>query len=656
MTTQRSFRTKLIAGALAPLVIAGALQALYSVVSQRREAIAVLEAKAHALTGLLVNVAGPSIALDDPKGVDEGLGYIEHDPDFEFAMAVAPDGKPIAFRGPSATRSARIAAGAATTVPTAFRDGDTLIASYPVVSKGVPIAQLVVGLRTASAAAHAAVLTAWAAVISLVGIAVAVAVVVALAGRIARRNREMTKLLDNVEQGFLNMHRDGTLASERSAVATRLLGEYRPGQKLWGAIAPIDPTTAAWLDLGWGSVLDGELPRELTLHQLPGKLTIGERSYRIEYKPTIAGDAIGDTLVVITDKTAELARERAEASERDLLRFVERMTRDRLGFAEFVDETDRLIRGLEAVEPTASDAVKRDLHTLKGNCAIYGLTQIADKCHELEDWLAGNAALDHGVVAEIAQAWREINAKLDRMFGGQRVAGLDVNPDDLAELRAAIGHGLPLGMIEYLIRGWSLERARSRLEWLGDQARRLSGLLGKGSVTVDIADHGVRLDAIRFRPLWSALTHVIRNAIDHGIEPSAERLAQGKPEHGRIDLVTRRDELAVVIELGDDGRGVDWEAVRTRARDAGQPYATRDDLVAAMLSDGITTKADVTETSGRGVGLAVVREACAKLGGKLEVDSERGHGTRFRFRFDLDRQHRVSSRIPREFDAAPTGR
>src|SRR5215813_9624586 len=100
MAASHNFRIKLIAGALAPLVVAATLQALYSVVSQRREAISGLEAKAHALSSLLVNVAGPSIAVDDPAGVDEGLAYLEHDPDFAFAMATAPDGKVLAFRGP----------------------------------------------------------------------------------------------------------------------------------------------------------------------------------------------------------------------------------------------------------------------------------------------------------------------------------------------------------------------------------------------------------------------------------------------------------------------------------------------------------------------------------------------------------------------------
>src|SRR4051812_45143003 len=136
--------------------------------------------------------------------------------------------------------------------------------------------------------------------ISLVGAAGTLAVVAALTGRAARierRNRELTNLLDNLEQGFLTVHADGTLAAERSAMATRLLGLYQPGQRLWEAIAPYDPTAAAWLDLCWASLLEDVMPRELALDQLPTKLTIGDRNYRIEYRPTITDATAGDMLV-----------------------------------------------------------------------------------------------------------------------------------------------------------------------------------------------------------------------------------------------------------------------------------------------------------------------------------------------------------------------
>jgi two-component system chemotaxis sensor kinase CheA len=104
----------------------------------------------------------------------------------------------------------------------------------------------------------------------------------------------------------------------------------------------------------------------------------------------------------------------------------------------------------------------------------------------------------------------------------------------------------------------------------------------------------------------------------------------------------------VTIDLRDDGRGIDWETVRSRARDAGRPHATRSDLVSAILSDGITTRSDVTRISGRGVGLAALRDACRGLGGRIDVDSERGCGTQFRFEFNVERPDRTTSRIPRD--------
>jgi signal transduction histidine kinase len=649
MADPRYLRSKLIVGALAPLVIAGTLQALYSVVSQRREALAGLEAKAHALTSLLVNVAGPSIAVDDPAGVDEGLAYLEHDPDFAFALAAAPDGRILGFRGPREAREAYAAAAVLTHEPVMIRTEDRLIASYPVVTRGKPLGQLMVGLRTAAAAAKAARLTAWAAAISLVGIAAAVAVVLVLAGRIARRNREMTDLLDNMDQGFLTMHRDGTLATERSALATRLLGGYQPGQRLWQAIEPHDADTAAWLELCWINVLEDALPIELTLYQMPSKLAIGDRSYRIEYKPRIQHGVVGDTLVVLTDTTAERARDRAEAAERDLLRMVERMTRDRTGFAEFVEETDRLLGRIDGVPADGvSDELKREVHTLKGNCAIYGVSQLSEACHVLEDRIAADGALDRSVVHAIVQAWSELKTKLERIFGGPPGAGIDVGPDDLAELRAAIARGAALGMIERIVQRWALERTRPRLERFAEQIRGLADRLGKGQVDVAVDDHGVRLDPAKFRPFWTALAHVVRNAVDHGLEPPAERAAAGKPEHGQIALITRCEAERVTIEVRDDGRGVDWEVLRARARDAARPHATRADLVDAMFSDGITTRDEVTETSGRGVGLAALRDTCKRLGGAIDVESEHGSGTRFRFTFDLERQERTAAWPGRE--------
>jgi len=531
--------------------------------------------------------------------------------------------------------------------PTAFRIkliGGVLV---PLVLAG--------GLQAAHAIASHSLEAITGLAISLAGGAAAIAVVVALAGRagrIERRNRELATLLDSLEQGFLTVHADGTLAAERSAMATRLLGTYQPGQRLWEAIAPYDPTTAAWLDLCWAGLLEDMMPRELALDQLPTKLTIGDRNYRIAYRPTSTDASAGDMLVIITDKTAELARDRADAAERDLLRMVERMTRNRIGFSEMIDEIDRQVRNVELLAAApVSDELRRELHTLKGNCGLIGLTQVATECHQLEDRIAATGAVDPNVLRSLVQGWDGLKTKLARVAGPQTPDHSEVGKDDLAELREALARGASLGMIDHIIRSWKLERTRPRLERFAEQASGLALRLGKPDVAVEIADHGVRLDPAKLRPFWAALSHVIRNAIDHGIESRAERIAAGKPAHGELQLVTRTDGNTVVIEVSDDGRGIDWEAVRAAARAAGLKHATHDDLVAAMFSDGLTTRSAVSETSGRGVGLAALREAYMRLRGTVEVTSEPGHGTRFRFKLPLERQERMTSKIPRPIAA-----
>jgi two-component system chemotaxis sensor kinase CheA len=93
------------------------------------------------------------------------------------------------------------------------------------------------------------------------------------------------------------------------------------------------------------------------------------------------------------------------------------------------------------------------------------------------------------------------------------------------------------------------------------------------------------------------------------------------------------------VAIRDDGRGIDWEAVRQRAVMKGIPSSTAEELQRALFADGLSTRDEVTAISGRGVGLGAVREACLALGGDVVVDTDPGHATTFRFRFPSDLAH-----------------
>jgi two-component system chemotaxis sensor kinase CheA len=132
------------------------------------------------------------------------------------------------------------------------------------------------------------------------------------------------------------------------------------------------------------------------------------------------------------------------------------------------------------------------------------------------------------------------------------------------------------------------------------------------------------------------MVHVVRNALDHGIESPQERQLLNKTAHGNLFVKADHSGDWLVLSVRDDGRGVDWDKIRQKAMAKGLPIATAADLVNALFSDGISTRDDVSEISGRGIGMAAVKSAITRLNGRIELDSVAGKGTTFRFHIPKD--------------------
>jgi two-component system chemotaxis sensor kinase CheA len=150
----------------------------------------------------------------------------------------------------------------------------------------------------------------------------------------------------------------------------------------------------------------------------------------------------------------------------------------------------------------------------------------------------------------------------------------------------------------------------------------------------------------RLAPFWASLVHVVRNAIDHGIESPEEREAQGKPAIGRVRFAVKRAlDGSLAIEIADDGRGLNFGKLAERARQMSLPHANEHELVQAVFADGLSTRDEVTELSGRGVGLGAVRAACEAAGGRLGTQSSAA-GTTFSFVFPPDALVLTSAGLP----------
>jgi len=171
-------------------------------------------------------------------------------------------------------------------------------------------------------------------------------------------------------------------------------------------------------------------------------------------------------------------------------------------------------------------------------------------------------------------------------------------------------------------------------------ARDLARKRGK-DVEVTVTGAEIEIDRAILDAIAEPLLHVLRNAVDHGIETPEVRVSAGKPARGQLHISVRRTRERVVVELEDDGRGMDPEKLRASAvargrlsAEAAARLSPREALLLACLP-GVSTANDVDDVSGRGVGMDAVKRSVESLGGALELDSQPGRGTRVTLRLPL---------------------
>lgn len=267
-------------------------------------------------------------------------------------------------------------------------------------------------------------------------------------------------------------------------------------------------------------------------------------------------------------------------------------------------------------------------------------------------------------VAEVGFQLGNLRRLMPELGHSQRLAGqvserlaprhlADLSASQAASLRVLAGDlASRLQKLEREV-ATGLERATRELGQVRDQVDQLR-LVAAGSIfgalertTRDAAvslgkqatfeAHGgeVRLDAEVLGAVQRALVQAVRNAVAHGIEPARERSARGKLPAGRVTVEVRRRGRHVAFSCRDDGRGVNLSEVRREAERLGRlPSAAPSDeeLLALLLRGGISTSAQVSEVSGRGVGLDLIREALASVGGTVSLDYRSGAGTNLTLR------------------------
>jgi two-component system, chemotaxis family, sensor kinase CheA len=457
------------------------------------------------------------------------------------------------------------------------------------------------------------------------------ALVAARTAELSARNEAMRIVLDNVEEGLATINLDGSLARETSASFARWFGAPVDGATLGQHMARVNEDAGLTFRLGWDSIIEDVLPWELSLEQMPRKLRTNGRHYELTYRPIMQDSKLNAALMVVADVTELLERERRAAEQQEALKVFEHIMQDRHGFNEFMLEAGRLVDLTRKPEACTVQELMRAVHTVKGNCAIFGVQSIASIAHDLESFIVEQQAVpEPAALAALHEAWEKFSKRIQELHGDDEDV-LELHQSELARVIENIERRAPHEQLAAQVRELTFEPVQRRFMRLADRAKALAARLGKDDLVIEQDGGNVRLPVEPWAEFWGAFVHVVRNAVDHGLESSRERKEAGKQGPAKLRFVCRVQDSECQIELSDNGHGVAWERIREKAQGLGLPHATREQLVAAMFTDGLSTREQASDTSGRGVGMSAVREACSTLGGRIEVISEPGQGTTFRF-------------------------
>ncbi|WP_063551429.1 ATP-binding protein [Burkholderia territorii] len=317
----------------------------------------------------------------------------------------------------------------------------------------------------------------------------------------------------------------------------------------------------------------------------------------------------------------------------------------------FLSENERMIRQHERADHSIVAALFRNMHTIKGNARTYSLQHLTNIVHEAEqayeslrradsgpEWNRDALMDDLARVREAVDHYATINAVT---LGRHGEAAQHGGADYLMVERAHISESLRMldgadpanagdwhaarDSVRRLLRQFGTQGIGEALGGVIESLPSLAAELGKPAPVVHIDSNGHRVRSEIGATLKNVFMHLLRNAIDHGIETSEERRAAGKAPAGKIDIAVDVEDDALRFVLGDDGRGLALDRIRGVARergwiDAGNEAALTDEAVTELIfRPGFSTARAVTEVSGRGVGMDAVRNFLKRDGGDIAL-------------------------------------
>ncbi len=464
-------------------------------------------------------------------------------------------------------------------------------------------------------------------------------------------NKMMKALLDSLNQGFFVFHPDGKCLPFYSKACLKII-ECDPSHKFIWDVLNVESDRILGFKNWLVTLFSEMLPFEDLTPLGPSKRHHSlNREVSIEYFPIRNESHLVEAIVCVASDITDLVEAKIQAEkDRVQVEVILKMVQHKKQAELFYNESEKGIKRLsqllvETNQVNDSDEVIRILHTLKGGAASFSFVDLKTICHEMESFylsIKSTPTIDEikqlqKCLVTLQEAFNAITARHYKIFGSMPTTNdkkIEIEFTDFIKILEQISS---IQQKNFLEEKYLYETISNHVIHYKDVTSSTANQLKKEIYPLKMTGENILVPKNKFDSLFQILVHCLRNSIDHGIEFPENRLKAQKPVCGQIEINfslienVHNNVKYLQINLKDDGQGIDPNKIREKLLKMNSPLAQQSDseIIYRIFDSSFSTKDDITEISGRGVGMSALLAEVKALGGIIHIESKVGEYSHF---------------------------
>lgn len=468
--------------------------------------------------------------------------------------------------------------------------------------------------------------------------------------KLKKANNFIKTMVDSLGQGLVVFDRNGICLELHTKACIPLLGTNPTGKQLGKIIKAQDQELLKeWILNLFEELIPFESLVDLGQKSIPTKYQYTAPEFKhvtLEFFPMRDDEGkIQNVVMVASDKTNEFKASKEIEAQKNYVRLVTKVLKDKVNFRRTMTMFDQALR-LEKEKvfsgnPTPKDDFMRLLHSMKGSAGFYALQELVTLLHDFEteidaDKISGDDVIKR--IDEVLEKLASYNNRLKEVIGETTHSSVEVEESVMREFFQYLHQRNKDAAAEFRNKFLN-RRVSDYIEQYKVLVLDLALRLNKKIKPLEIENGHIPVDMNYLQEFFDSCIHIFRNAVDHAIEYPEIRTTNGKEVEGTIHVsfnIVKSDEVSLLeFTVRDDGAGIDAQRIRRKMQDLGYPedMIQKNDhqILYHIFDPNFSTADQVSDISGRGVGLYDIKKNIEKLNGTIEVETKLGKGTAFTF-------------------------